>query len=247
MQALNFVPQDYIKRKRARKANLLCAILAATVVVAMSMALLVVGSGSGEMADLEKSMNQRLAEAASDIARWKMLQDSRRALLERAEQTAQLMNPLPHSRVIAEVVQAVPPTAALTELHMMDQKVKVVEAAAPAKKAAGRRKKAAQVVKEKTETRLRLIGVAPTDVEVARTIAALSSSPLLEKVELAYSEDTSTGGQMVRRFEVNLLLRGDAARLAGNMPTATPPATTAATPATTASAKSGAAAKGSLL
>lgn len=213
MQMINFVPQDYIKRKRARKANLLCALLAAVVVVAMSMALLVINASTGEIESLAEEMRQRLVAAASDIAEWKKLQSDRQALLDRAEKGSQLMNPLPHSRIVAEVVQSVPETAALTEFHIVDQKVKVVETAA-AKGAAGRRKQSAQVVREKIETRLRVTGLAPTDVEVARTIAALSGSRLFEKVELSYSEDLAVSGRVVRKFEVSLQLREDAARVA---------------------------------
>jgi Tfp pilus assembly protein PilN len=215
MQVINFVPQDYIKRKRARKANMLCGMLAAVVVVALGIALMLTGATGDEIEQMQSTAQSRLSEAAADVARWKKMQSDRQALLERAERSAELMNPLPHSRIVAEVVSALPSSSALTELHVLDQKVRVIEAAAPPAGAAGRRgRQPAQVVRERVETRLRVIGIAPTDVEVARVMAGLSGSALFEKVELAYSEDQVVSGRAVRKFEVSMQLRGNAAMLA---------------------------------
>ncbi len=214
MQVINFVPQDYIKRKRARKANLLCATLAAIVAVAMAVTLTVINASTGEIDQVQEQMDQKLQKAAEDIAAWKTLQKERQTLLERAESDAKLMNPLPQSRVVGEVIQALPSAAALTELHVVEQTVKVIEADTSSPKPGRRARKAAQVVREKVETRLRLIGLAPTDVEVAGVISSLSASPLFDRVELSYSENQAVAGVVVRKFEVTFILRDEAPRIA---------------------------------
>lgn len=50
--------------------------------------------------------------------------------------------------------------------------------------------------------RLRLVGVAPSDVDVANFLAALTSRPYLERAAMTYARDRVSGGRVMREFEV---------------------------------------------
>lgn len=53
---------------------------------------------------------------------------------------------------------------------------------------------------------LKLVGVAPTDVEVSRYIAELNAHPLLQDVTLEYSEERKIEGAKLRQFEIKMKL-----------------------------------------
>lgn len=230
MQTLNFIPSDYIQKKLARKSNLLCAMLVAAVGVAMAVLAVGLGLAEDSLNDDERAIAAKVNEASVQVEKWKTFQKERATLLERAGKAAQLLVPLPRSRLLAEVVQALPERTTLVELSITEDTVKVIEAAkgqagktsggksqsgktTPAAKPAGAKKGATEETQQQV-TRLRMVGLAPRDIEVASLIAALSNSPYFDQVELPVSEDFAVGDRMLRKFEVVFVLSGNAYRLA---------------------------------
>lgn len=216
MQVLDFVPRDYIQKKLARSANLLCALLAAVVVLVLTMLFVAMGMAEDSLKDNAKQVEGQVVQASKAIEEWNRFRSERAALLEKAEKGARLLAPLPRSRILAEVVARLPERTTLTELSITNEIVRTVEAA---KASGGAARTAAQAAKGKTETReheqtrLRLLGLAPTDVEVAQFIAGLSAAPYFDQVELSFSEDQSHDHCVLRRFEVVFFLSADAYRL----------------------------------
>lgn len=214
MQVLNFVPNDYIQKKLARKASLLCAMLAAVVGLALTVLFVVLGMAEDSLAVQQEAVEQQVARAAKQVTEWETFQMEQAALLERAEKAAQLLVPLPRSRVLAEVVRSLPEETTLTELVVVDETLRVLESAAKSGEAPPRPgTKPKPEAKESVVTRIRMQGLAPTDVEVAQLIAALSDSAYFDQVELAYSEDRDFGEVTLRRFEVQCCLSNYAYRL----------------------------------
>mgnify|MGYP000100215396 CR=1 FL=1 len=230
MQTLNFIPSDYIEKKLARKANFLCAILVAAVGLAMAMLLVVLSLAEDSLQDEETAIQGKVTEASAQVETWKKFQTDRVALLDRAGKAAKLLAPLPRSRIVAEVVRALPKQTTLLELSVAEETVTVIEAAkpeaakkpgekdkAPPKPAAARgSKRGALAEKQQDVTKLRMVGLAPRDIEVAELIASLSNSPYFDQVELPVSEDFTVGNRVLRKFEVLFVLSGDAYRLALN-------------------------------
>jgi hypothetical protein len=56
---------------------------------------------------------------------------------------------------------------------------------------------------------VRLLGVAPTDVDVANFLARLSDVPYVQEVAMAYARDRGESGHMMRQFEVTFSIRLD--------------------------------------
>jgi Tfp pilus assembly protein PilN len=214
VQVLNFVPEDYIQKKQARKANLLCALLA--VVVACALAILFVGLNIAEdsLDDASAEVEQAVTKAGEQVAQWRAFQSERQGLLMRAEKAAQLLVPLPRSRILAEVVRCLPEKTSLVELSVTEETVKVIEASKAQAVNARAAKRGETEVQEHQQTKIRMIGLAPRDIEVAALIAALSNSPYFDQVELPVSEDSKAGDVKLRKFEVLFVLSPDAYRLA---------------------------------
>jgi len=214
VQLLNFIPEDYIKRRLVRKANLLCALLAGVVAVTLGALFVILAVADERLESERERIDGLVAQTAEAVEEWHQFQADQAAVLEKAEQAARLLNPLPRSRVVAEVVRLLPGEVTLTELSIGEAAVQVFEAAPQANaKIPARSTAKTAVAKELTETKLHLLGLAPTDVELAHLIAALSNSPYFDQVELSFSEDQVVAERTLRRFEVLFRLSDEAARL----------------------------------
>lgn len=214
MQVLNFVPDDYIQRKLARKANLLCGLLAVAVVVALTGLFVALSLAEDSLADEEQAVEREVTHAARQVEQWNALRAKRQALLDRATKAARLLVPLPRSRILAEVASALPEGTSLVELSIAGETILVGKSTTgPAAKATVRGVRPDARAEEQRETRVRLLGLAPTDVEVAQLIAALSNSPHFDQVELSFSEGRAIAERSLRRFEVLFRLSDGAYRL----------------------------------
>ena len=215
MQVLNFVPENHAQKKLARHANLLSALLAAAVLVPMVMVVVLMGVAGDRVEDARREVGLLESKAADDVARWEQLKSDRGVLLERASKSSRLTTALPHSLVVAEIVGSLPPKTTLTRLSVEEKKVRLIEGAPAGQPARGPRKtNSAAVVTDYTETSLRLVGLAPTDIEAAQLIAALANSPYFDNVELSYSEDQVHNDHVLRRFEIVFCLSAGADRVA---------------------------------
>ena len=216
MQVLNFVPENHAQKKLVRRASLLSALLAATVLVPMMMVVVLMGVAGDGAEAARREVGLLESKAAADVARWEQLRNDRGALLERASKSSQLITALPRSLIVAEIVRCLPPKTTLTKLSVNEKKVRIIEGAAQAGGSArrGTKKGAAAMVREYTETNLRLLGLAPTDIEAAQLIASLANSPYFDNVELSYSEDQVHNEHVLRSFEIKFRLGAEADRVA---------------------------------
>ena len=129
MQLLNFIPDDYIKRKLARKANLLCALLASVVGLTLGVLFVILAVADDQLEGERERIDGLVAQTAEAVEDWHKFQAEQTAVLEKAEKAARLLNPLPRSRVVAEVVRVLPEKVTLTELSIGEAAVQVFEAA----------------------------------------------------------------------------------------------------------------------
>src|SRR5690606_11013014 len=60
-----------------------------------------------------------------------------------------------------------------------------------------------------TEVTINMVGVAPTDVEVAQFITAMSNHPLFRDAILQYSERTTVAEREMRKFGIAMRLNQD--------------------------------------
>ncbi|MBN2582162.1 MAG: PilN domain-containing protein [Planctomycetes bacterium] len=220
MQILNFVPEDYAQGKRARHANLLSALLVAAVIVPLVALSVFLSLAADRVETRRQEVERRESDAANDVARWEGVKRQRDAILERSSTSAKLLVGVPRSRLVAEVVRVLPPNTTLTSLSVEEKTIKTIVSAGaattpgqqPPPPAANRPTTATKTL-EHQETVLRLVGLAPTDVEAAQLIAALANSSYFDNVELSYSEDQKHEEHILRRFEITFELSDDAVRL----------------------------------
>ena len=152
------------------------------------------------------------------------LEKQKEEMLHKAELAAALVERVPRSILLAELINRMPERLALLQFDMKSEKMK--PPAAPQDKdskgrlvtkakAKGKTKEEAEETVNKVESpkhkvTIAMVGVAPTDLEVSRYMTELNNFPLLREVTLEYSEQKDFSGRMMRQFKINLSLDPEA-------------------------------------
>jgi Tfp pilus assembly protein PilN len=217
---LNFLPDDYVKRRRAHRANVVCIFLAAggllIVVAAVGATMFRAFAIAGARAAVEEQHHK----ASLRIRDLEHLEKRKADLLHKAELSAALLERVPRSHILARLTNSLPADTSLTSLSMQREKVHVplpqIAAANTADAKIGKRKgkkTAAPATLVEERIRFRLDGLAQTDVQVAEYISRLSNDPVFEGVDLQFSEDFPFDeGVTMRRFQLSFLLSKNAVK-----------------------------------
>jgi len=217
MSLINLLPDDYVARQAQKRANLFCAILFGVVVAGVLAAAVVSERAYRRTRDVSERVNRSFDEASKLITQLQQLEATRQKLLKKAKLTSGLLERVPRSYLLASITNALPPGACLTRFGLKSKRETTVQAAPPTRfdKAAAKR---ANTAKTSTHmaVEISVTGLAATDVEVARFIAAMARCPLMETVELVYSQQKKFKDSVVRDFNIILELKGDADVLGGD-------------------------------
>lgn len=219
MSNASFLPEDYVEVKAERRTNLICLSLFGVVMIAVFAAFLVTNRQWTQVKSAQATINDSYQEAAQRIEQLNELQSQKEQMLSKAELATALIERVPRSILMAELINRMPPRLSLLELELKSERVKTMTGAV-GKSSGTRRLKGAQRAKTRQEAAeeaakveapryvvsIRLIGVAPTDLEVSRFIGALNAYSLLTDVTLDYSEQTEMEDEEMRRFGVNMKL-----------------------------------------
>jgi hypothetical protein len=169
----------------------------------------------------EELVNKRLAEMQEAIKQFEELQAKRREMMKTALTTAELIEPVPRSILLASLTNNLPTGVSLCDLKLVQKQSKqTAPAAAPTSKYQAAQapkgspqdaqETAASVNPEKLlETHIDIGGIAPSDLQVAAYIERLTNSSLLDSVALVESKEFKAEGNTLRQFKLTAMLRKD--------------------------------------
>lgn len=213
MLNINFVPDDYVASNKFRRANLMYLISFLVVMAVVGAAFMTIRVRQKALDRQESVVNVKMAEAKSALAKFEELQIKRTAMMESALTTAELLEPVPRSILLACVTNNLPAGVSLLQLNFIQKAPKKVKQAKKAPKTkfakANTQKKAAvpQPTGERAlETHISIGGVAPSDLQVAAYIEALGNSGLLDMVALVESKEHKVDGLTHRKFKLTAML-----------------------------------------
>lgn len=215
MLNINFVPEDYVQSGESRRTNLMCLFLLAVVMAGLGGSFAFIKIRQRACRDRESVVNGRLAAVQKSIAQFEELQTRRQAMMKTALTTAELLEPVPRSVVLASLTNNLPAGVSLLRLSLVQKLPKKSGkfAVATSKFKAATAKKAttehqARLSQEKSlETHIEIGGMAPSDLQVAAYIEHLSSSHLLDNVALVESKEYNVDETIFRQFELRATLR----------------------------------------
>jgi len=216
MLNINFVPDDYIASSESRRTNLIYLVLLAVVMAALGGSFATIRIRQRAFAAKEELVNTKIAQVQQAIKRFEQLQEKRKEMMKAALTTAQLLEPVPRSVLLASLTNSLPPGASLLRLHMVQKESKsaTVGPPAPANKYQAAQADKAPTQQENSkekllETRIDIDGMAPSDLQVAAYIERLSSTSLLQSVALVESKEHKVQDATFRQFKLTAMLRPD--------------------------------------
>ena len=119
----SFLPEDYVERRSERRTNLLSLTLFTVVTVGVVGAFLVTNRQWNDVKRYQEAINVRYAQAAKDIEQLKHLEDRKEALLQKAELTTALIDRVPRSILLAELINRMPQDATLLEMEVVSKRI----------------------------------------------------------------------------------------------------------------------------
>lgn len=221
MSTSSFLPEDYIAKRAERRTNVICIALFAVVMASVFGAFLVTNRAWTHVKSEQAMINVRYQEAGQQIQELNELEAQRDEMLHRAELVAALVERVPRSIMLAELINRMPPQLGLIEFEVKSEQRQVRRApnSPRSTQLSSRHRGQTRETSEDTPTRvepplfhvqLAMTGVAPTDLEVSRYLAALNTYSLLDNVSLAYSEQKEFDGRRMRQFRINMELSSEA-------------------------------------
>ncbi len=217
MHNASFLPEDYLAQKAERRTNLICLTLFVVVMVAVFGAFLVTNRQWSQIRASKEYIDAQYRDAAVRIEELTELESQREQMLHKAELAAALVERVPRSVLLAELINRMPDRMSLLEFDLKStliKKIRETDRPRRSKRRGPRRartRKDASIESEKIEAprykvELTLVGTAPTDLEVSRYMSELNAYKLLRAVTLKYSEEKEFDGRTMRKFQINLQL-----------------------------------------
>jgi len=216
MSTVNLLPDDYTSMRAQRRANAFISGLFAVVMAGVLTAAAVSQQSNMHTVEAGERTNKSYEEAAKLIGQVRQLEVKRSEMLTKAEHSALLVEKVPRSYLLALVTNALPKGASITRFELVTRQVQAEENRTPAPGKGVRKGKPAQpssgTSQERPETKVeaQITGLAATDVEVAKLIANLARSVLMDSVDLVYSQEKLMDEVAVREFQIKVVLRPDA-------------------------------------
>lgn len=217
---VSFLPADYVNRKIESRTNVICLSLFGVVLIAVVGAYMVTAGQRAAVLTQQKLINASFADAAKRIQQLDELQAQKKDLLHKAQVTATLVEPVPRSNLLAELINRSPESVTLQELELKSRKLMPANPLASARNgsAMAAARQAANTGPEDAHpaapafeaprfaVEVSVVGVAPTDIQVAQYMASLARCELLTDVDLVFSEETRVTDLAMRKFRIDMKL-----------------------------------------
>lgn len=226
----SFIPAEYIQERIELRANATNMLLFVVVMACVAGAFLVTHRQWNAVKDEQKTINALYQAETEKIEQLKKLETHRAEMIDKAEMTALLLEKVPRSVLMAEMINRLPDRVTLSELQIKSRRI--VEAPPKVKpgtpaaqnlsssKAGGAgaaavagddKAKPAPVVRPpRMEYTLLVTGFAAGDVDVADFQKSLKDSPVLDRVDLVSSLQVKMDELQIRKFRIDALLKPNA-------------------------------------
>jgi len=221
----SFLPEDYVARKSEMRANILCLLLFGIVMFGVVSAFFVTNRQWLGVRAEQETINRLYAQEAQKIEQLKALEEQKKEMLTKAEITTALVEKVPRSLLIADLVTRLPEKITLTKFELEGKRVK--PASQRPKTPTGRRQPKVRTLTgnvntnqpeedepvirpPKFEYSLTIEGLAIDNEHIADYLSALRESSLLESVELEFIEVVIQDKEALREFQILASIPDDA-------------------------------------
>ncbi|MHC4071946.1 MAG: PilN domain-containing protein [Planctomycetota bacterium] len=201
MVNINFVPDDYVENNESRRTNLVYLMLFAVMMAALGGSFVLI------------KMRQKACQES--IKQFEQLQEKRRVMMKTALTTAELLEPVPRSVLLASLTNNLPDGVSLMKLNLIQKRSAQTSTTTTTSKYRAKKESASGGAKKGDEsenpekfleTHIAIGGTALNDLQVARYIEHLTNSTLLDNVALIESKECKLNDKTFRQFKLTAML-----------------------------------------
>lgn len=208
----NFLPEDYLAQKVARRTNVICVSLFVVVMAGVVGAYYVTNERWQQAVERQRQVDRQTEEAARRLDQLAELQVRKQEMLRKAGIIGSLVERTPRSIILSELTNHMPQSMTLLDFELQTE----VLSTSRVPRSAIDRAKLQQQQKTKqqqqeielppTELSIDLTGVANSDVDVAQFMTSMRHHPLFEDVGLVFSEQTELEDMDKRKFRIKMMV-----------------------------------------
>ena len=210
---VNFVPDEYIQNNDSRRTNFMYIALLIIVIGSLAAVYATLSIQYKSSLAKEQALNLQLSQKKQQIKQVEELQEKRNAMLKTALTTANLIEPVGESVIVAALINNLPENVSFLNLGINQKQVEI-KPVAPASAANTYQKEIAkkQTVQQpalpetKIITELTIEGLAPSDLGLAHYIENLTGSSFFENVALVESKERIILNSTFRQFKLTAKL-----------------------------------------
>lgn len=218
----SFLPEDYLQKRAERRAIAISLCLFLVVGIGIVGAFFVTYRQWSIVKGTQEQVNRDFASEAKKIELLKVLEAQRDELKEKADITLALVEKVPRSILLAELVNRMPKQLTLTEFTIRSKRI--VEAPVVKKPSTlagpqtlaqiksnqaggGQAADMPKPLPPRFEFRVEFLGLSSTDDDVADYYQALTNCPFLDQVDMIYSSDTVVNEVSMRKFRIEASIK----------------------------------------
>ncbi|MFI4916885.1 MAG: PilN domain-containing protein [Phycisphaerales bacterium JB060] len=219
-----FLPEDYVQRKAEGRANIIGLTLFCAVMGTVVAAFFVTNRNWKSVHEEREAIAIQYTAAEPEIELLIKLEEQKEQMLQKAEIVTALIEPVPRSILMAELVTRMPEEMTLLTVELKGRRVAEASTAKVSdtqqRRTSVRGRKAGSLGGTKTgasadeadtaailppryEYTLTLTGVTADNSEIADYLDGLKLSPLLRRVELHYAESQKIKDRELRKFQIS--------------------------------------------
>ena len=121
MSNINFVPDDYVQNNESHRTNLICVVLFVLVMSALGGVFATILVRKKACTTEEAQLNSEVAQKQEEIRKVEELQAKRKEMMKTALTTAELLEPVPRSILLATLTNNLPAGTSLVDLNIIQR------------------------------------------------------------------------------------------------------------------------------
>ena len=201
MREIEFLPPWYAQFLRRRRTVFFQTWVTVGVALGLGLWIFLADRNQRTAEFVSDSLSGQLQQTNSQLQQMQRLESLRRQLRQQAEVLTKLGIHVESGRLISKLADSMPPSVSLLSLNIDTDEI-------PVNLSAAERASLKEGARPPVDRRLRvkLQGVAPTDIEVATFVTELSQVPFFERVTPTNVENMRESGHVFRKFELTFTI-----------------------------------------
>jgi Tfp pilus assembly protein PilN len=201
MREIDFLPPWYSQFLRRRRTVFFQTWMTIGVAMGLGLWIFLAERNQRNAENVMDTLTGQVQQTSTQLQQMERLEMLRRQLRQQAEVLTKLGIHVETGRLISKLSESTPPSLSLLSLNIETDEIPVQLSAA---ERAGLKEGSRPPVDRRL--RIRLQGVAPTDLELATFLTDLNQTQFFERPALTYVKERRESGHVLREFEVTFTI-----------------------------------------